>query len=140
MPEESMTSDLVDLLRGGYEAGNRRDFDAVWRFFSPDGVWDLTPMGMGVYEGRAQVRSFVEAWWADFDEFRADPTEVLDLGNGVTFAVIDQKGRPLGSSGEVRMRYADVSTHVDGLKVRVVNYLDIDEARAAAERLAKERG
>ena len=140
MAEESTTPDLVDRLRGGYEAGNRRDFDAVWRFFSPGGVWDLSPMGLGIYEGRKQVRSFVEAWWADFDEFRADPTEVLDLGNGVTFAVIDQQGRPLGSSAEVRMRYADVSAYVDGLKVRVINYLDIDEARAAAERLAEERG
>jgi hypothetical protein len=28
----------------------------------------------------------------------------------------------------------------DGLIVRVTNYTDIDEARAAAERLAEERG
>jgi hypothetical protein len=33
-----------------------------------------------------------------------------------------------------------VSTVVDGLVERMKGYLDIDEARAAAERLAEERG
>jgi hypothetical protein len=33
-----------------------------------------------------------------------------------------------------------VSEENDGLIERVMRYLDIDEARAAAERLAKERG
>jgi hypothetical protein len=32
-----------------------------------------------------------------------------------------------------------VSTVVDGLGERITNYLDIDQARAAAERLAQER-
>jgi hypothetical protein len=48
----------------------------------------------------------------------------------------------MGSSGEVTIRYGSVITWDDGLVVRVANYpeADIDEARAAAERLAQERG
>jgi hypothetical protein len=38
------------------------------------------------------------------------------------------------------MRHAAVGVWVDGLAIRITNYLDIDEARAAAERVADERG
>ncbi len=38
------------------------------------------------------------------------------------------------------MLYAAVSVWADGLAMRVTNHTDIDEARAAAERLAEERG
>jgi len=50
------------------------------------------------------------------------------------------RGRLAGSSGSVELRYAGVSTWADGLIERVTTYLDINEARAAAERLAEERG
>ena len=43
------------------------------------------------------------------------------------------------ASGEVRLRYAAVGVWADGLVVRVTNYTDVDEARAAAERLAESR-
>ena len=36
--------------------------------------------------------------------------------------------------------FAAVGIWVDGKNVRTTNYTDIDEARAAAERLAEERG
>src|SRR5213080_4581579 len=48
------------------------------------------------------------------------------------------KGRPIGSGGEVQLRYAAVTEWVGGMVVRDTNYTDIDEARAAAERLAEE--
>ena len=65
---------------------------------------------------------------------------MLDLGSGVGFGVVMLKGRPVGSSGYVQLRYASVSEWVDGLIVRATFYIDIDEARAAAERLAESRG
>ena len=55
-------------------------------------------------------------------------------------AVDLQHGRPSGSDGFVRFRYAAVSTWADGLIALQTNYTDIDEARAAAERLAQEWG
>jgi hypothetical protein len=45
-------------------------------------------------------------------------------------------GPPVGSSGEVQLRYAAVSVWEDGKVVRMTKYTDID---AATERLAKER-
>jgi hypothetical protein len=51
-----------------------------------------------------------------------------------------QNARPAGSNGHVRLRYAAVSVWREGVIVRTTNYSDIDEARAAAERLAETRG
>ena len=65
--------------------------------------------------------------------------DVLDLGNGVVFLVAVEKGRLVGSTGVVQQRQGWVVTVVDGLIVRITSYTDIDEARAAAERLAQER-
>jgi hypothetical protein len=75
-----------------------------------------------------------------YEEYSLEEEAILDLGDGVTFAVILQKGRPVGSTGYVELRYAAVGTWVDGLLVRITNYTDIDEACAAAERLTEERG
>jgi hypothetical protein len=53
--------------------------------------------------------------------------------------VAHQKARPVGSEGFVELHYATVATWTDGLITHVMTYLDIGEARAAAERLAEER-
>jgi len=97
-------------------------------------------MGLGVYTGLAATRGFFEDWLGNYDEFQVDVEEILDLGSGVTLAVIVQQGRPAGSDGEVQLRYAAVAVWADGLIVRVTNYGDQDEARTAEERLAEERG
>jgi ketosteroid isomerase-like protein len=140
MAEEPMTPDLVELMRRAIEASCRRDFDAILSFFAHDSVWDMAPMGMGTFEGLVAIQAFYEDWMGAYANFQVEAEEILDLGNGVIFAVIVQNGRPVDVSGEVRLRYAVVSTWVDGLAVRAANYSDIDEARAVAERLAGERG
>jgi len=139
MPEESTTPDVVELTRRSIEAGNRRDVDAAMGFYGQESVWDLSPIGLGTYEGLAAIRSFFKEWMAAYDEFEMEVEELLDLGHGVVFFVIRQAGRPVGSSGEVELRYAGFTLWVDGLAARVANYTDVDKARAAAERLAEER-
>jgi hypothetical protein len=54
--------------------------------------------------------------------------------------VISQTARPVGSSGNVQFRYGAVAVWHAGMAVRTTNYSDIDQGRAAAERLAGERG
>jgi ketosteroid isomerase-like protein len=139
MSEESTTPDLVELTRRSFEAGNRRDVDAAIGFYGPDSVWDLSPMGLGTYEGLVAIRSFFEDWIGPYDEFEMEVEELLDLGNGVVFFEVRQNGRPVGSTGHVELRYAGFAVWVDAVAARVTNYTDIDEARAAAKRLAEER-
>ena len=138
MPEESTTPDLVELSRRFHEAASRLDFDAMVSFYAPDAVWEGRASGM-TFEGRTAIRGFWEDWFASYEELRLEQEEDLDLGNGVVFAVIMQMARLVGSSGYVRYRHALVAMWVEGLIVRVTMYSDIDEARAAAERLADER-
>jgi ketosteroid isomerase-like protein len=139
MPEKSTTPDLIGLARLLNEAFNRRDFDAVESFFAPDAV-SVQAEGIGMFEGAAAIRGFYEDAASSYDHFHAEQEEIIDLGNGVTFAAIFLTGHLVGSSGEVQMRYAGVALWAGGVIVRGTNYADIDEARAAAEQLAEERG
>ena len=68
-------------------------------FYAPDAVWDASPMGSARFEGVAAIRGFFEDWFGAYEEFEIEAEEILDLGNGVVFAVTRQKGRPVGSSG-----------------------------------------
>jgi ketosteroid isomerase-like protein len=140
MSEESTTPDLVEFARRRVDAADSRDIDAMMSFLAPDAVWDSTPTGLEVFEGSAAIRRFLEDWWGSYEASEVQAEEILDLGNGVTFAVVIFNARPAGSGGNVRRRYAAVSLVVDNAVSRETNYTDIDEARAAAERLAEERG
>ena len=81
-----------------------------------------------------------EDWIGAYEEFEFEPERIRDLGNGVVFAVAHQNARPVGSAGYVQMHQGNVFVWVEGLLMRVTHYNDIDAARAAAERLAEERG
>ena len=134
MAEESTTPDPVELVRRQCEAGNRRDLDAVASSFAEDATFDGRVAG-DHFEGRAAIRSFVEDWFGTYEKLEFGLEEVRDLGNGVVFAVVTQNGRPVGSAGHVRQREGWVYVWVGGLIARLSTH-DVDEARAAAERLA----
>jgi hypothetical protein len=81
-----------------------------------------------------------EDFVTSYEEFQAEREEIVDIGNGVTFTVTIFKGRLVGSSGQLQLRFPSVTVWTDGLIERQTDYMDIAEARAAAERLAEERG
>ena len=124
-------------MRGLVGAVDRCDVDTVVGFHAPDAVLEAA---VGRFEGVAAIRGFIEDWLANYEEFAVTLEEVRDLGNGVTFSVIRQQGRLVGSSGQVQLWHAAVDVWVDGVVARAITGPDIDEARAAAERLAEERG
>jgi ketosteroid isomerase-like protein len=137
MAEEGATPDLLESWGQAAEATNRRDFDAVMSLFDHDAVWESRA---GTFEGAAAVRSFFEDWWGNYEETDNVIVEGRNLGNGVMFAAHRLDGRPVGSTRVVQERFGLALVWTAGLIVRVVVYSDIDEARAAAERLAQERG
>jgi uncharacterized protein (TIGR02246 family) len=138
MSEEPTTPDLVELLGRAFEALNRGDLDAVASSFAEDATFDGRALGVRC-EGRAAIRSFIEEWLGTYEELEYGLEEVRDLGNGVMFAVVVQKGRLVGSTGHLRQREGWVFVWVRGLVVRLTVYV-VDEGRAAAECLARERG
>jgi ketosteroid isomerase-like protein len=119
------------------DAMSSRDVDSVMSFFATDAV---VLGATGTQNGAAAVRELWGGWLGAFEEMHVEVDELLDLGNGVSFAAAVQVARPRGSSGEVRQRLGfAIVRGADGLIVRWESYPDIDEARAAAERLSHER-
>jgi ketosteroid isomerase-like protein len=139
MSDESTTPDLVERQRQAVEAGGRRDWDGAMSFYAPDAVWDASATGIGTFEGAAAVRRFFEDWVGAYEEYGHEIVESWDLGNGVVFTVLDIDGRLAGSTSRVQERWSWTATWVEGKCERVVVRSDIDEARAAAERLAEEQ-
>ena len=139
MAEESTTPDLVALTRQLFDAASSGDVDALMQFYAPDAVWETTLVTL---DGSAAIRERLEEWFGAFDELEFELEEILDLGNGVTLTVVNQRARPAGSSSGAYMQRQEALIGVweQGMVALATTYLDIDEARAAAERLAQERG
>jgi ketosteroid isomerase-like protein len=138
MSEESTTPDLAERSRQVADAMSSRDIDSVMSLFATDAI---VLGATGTQNGAAAVRELREGWLGAFDGMHVEVDEVLDLGNGVSFAVAIQVARPRGSSGELRQRLGfAIVTGADGLIMPWESYPDPDEARAAAECLAEERG
>src|SRR4051812_9307384 len=107
-------------------------------FFAPDAVLDGR---MERLEGRAAIRRFLDDWFGSFAELRMEPEEFVVLNDAVVLAVVNQEGRLVGVDRQVHQREGWVICwSADGLLVRLRALPDIDEARAAAERLAESRG
>jgi ketosteroid isomerase-like protein len=138
MPEECTTPDPAELTRRAFEAVNQHDIDAVVSFFAPHAVLDgRVEDGL---EGRAAIRGFLDDWFGSFAELRMEVEEFVVLDNGVVLAVVTQEGRPVGADGQVHQREGwAICWSADGLIVRLTTHADINEARAAAERLAESR-
>jgi ketosteroid isomerase-like protein len=145
MSQESTTPDLEEAVRQALEALNRRDFDAALSVYTPDVVFELAPGGFGMVAGssvtgHAAMRRLWEELTSAFADFEMVVEESHDLGCGVTVGVFLQRVRPHGSDRLVERRYGSVASWRDGRIAHGKAYVDIDEARAAAERLAQERG
>ncbi len=142
MVEDIATPDPVELARLFLEAVSSGDFDAVMQYYASDAVMDLTRTLGVAPQGRQAIRRFLEDWLVGYEAVEYAADEISDLGNGVEFAVVLQTARPLGTIGSVQLREGVVVVHAQGLIVRQTVYpqSDIDEARAAADRLAEERG
>jgi ketosteroid isomerase-like protein len=142
MSEESTNPDPVEPARARFfETINRRDLDATVQYYAPDAVMDLTRTLGVALQGREAIRRFLEEWLVGYEAVEYAADEIVDLGNGVEFAVVLQTARPVGTTGTVHLREGFVIVYAQGLIVRqaVYPHTDIDEARAAAERLAEER-
>jgi ketosteroid isomerase-like protein len=138
MTEESATPDLVERALVMLAAGDRGDIDAAIGFYAPHVLWEMVGAGIRL-DGAAAVRDFMQDWFDKYEDHQWKPDETLDLGNGVVLVAYRDSGRPGGSRFTVQERGVLVIEWTEGLIVRVRDYDDIDEARAAAVLLVAER-
>jgi hypothetical protein len=141
MSEEPTTPETLETIRRRIETVNRGDLDAGLAEYAPDAVWDASRIGMGVgvIQGVPAIRRLLIDFYRGFDAVKLQVTEFRDFGNGITFVLLTSEARIPGGDGVVTEHAAHIYERVDGLVVRVIDYRDIDEGRAAAERLAEGR-
>jgi ketosteroid isomerase-like protein len=128
---------LAERTRQSFAAAYRRDWHSVMAFFADEAVWDVP--GLQAFEGQDAIRGFVEDWVGAYQEADIEVEDVLDLGGGVAFVTATLDGRLAGSTAHHRVRFGAAYRWVDELIVYIATYSDIDEARATAERLAREQ-
>ena len=140
MSEDSARLDVLEISRQTREAISQGDIDTAMGFFATDAVYDLSAGGLGAFEGIEAIRSFLEDWHRSWEDYRFEEVELLDLGHGVGLSVMRESGRLAGGRGRVDLLAAQVAICANGKVEWMKAYTDADEARAAAERLAHERG
>lgn len=81
-PELQVDVDDVDRLRAGYQAFNRRDFDAFLGYIEPDAEWwvDARP-GPKLYSGPEGAREYCQEVVEAFDDWTVVPEEFLVSGD-----------------------------------------------------------
>jgi ketosteroid isomerase-like protein len=136
VPEESTTPDLAARAQRFADTVSAGDIDALASFYAPRAVFVAL---VDRFEGRTAIGRFYEDWVGAYSDFEFDVEETRDLGDGVGFVVFAWRARLPGSRGWIDSRIAAVLTLADDLIERQRDYDDVDEARAAAERLAEER-
>jgi uncharacterized protein len=126
----------VQIVRRVYDAlaNAGEDVTALW---DPDVEFDVSRdiwgavMGGGHYRGVEGVRAWMLDLYAAWEQMDIDLEELIEAGDDVV-AVIRVAGRGRVSGIEMEYRPAGVWTIRDGRIVRVVWFVDRDEALEAA--------
>jgi ketosteroid isomerase-like protein len=70
----------VDIVRKAYEAVNRGDLDTAVSCIAPDMKY-VASGATGVFMGPEGMKEFIAGLYEEFDEPRADVSELLDAGD-----------------------------------------------------------
>jgi ketosteroid isomerase-like protein len=122
-------------VRDAVAAFNRGDLDAWLEYFTDDIDYravEGAPDDHGPIEGKDALRAYVEDWRETFDDFRTEPTELIDAGEDRAIAVMRISGRARLSGVEVDLTFAVVYTLRDGKVARGREYWTRDQALEAA--------
>jgi hypothetical protein len=126
---------LVRVIRQGYAAANRRDFDVLLTSldpgieYRPSEAWqfDFDPLYHG-HDGYLQVwQGLLES----FEDVRLDPEELLDLGNRL-LVTTQMSGHGTGSGVFISEPHYQLFTLRRGLVVRQDDFQDRAQALEAA--------
>jgi ketosteroid isomerase-like protein len=143
-----MMRENVDVLRGIYDAFNRRDVDGLMEGFHPEiEIVETEDLGYaalllrvlgprfvvlsGRYRGLDEVRRLFETVWEISDWFRADPEEFIDLDEQVVVPLrLQARARETGLEGEAETAHLWTMQDAKGLRLQV--YAHKAEALEAA--------
>ena len=136
-PHSRLRQALVrHFIRQGIEALNRRDFEAVFGFYDRDCEFvpfQLPTLGLEGTHGRNERIRFQQRWVAEWGEFRFEPEEIIDLGDGRRLLLLGRtKGSGLSSGAGFDGEWAALLTVSTGWIIREEAYFDHAQALEAA--------
>lgn len=118
-----MSEANVELVRRGWEAGLRGDFDLVASLLDPEVKWHAgDPTAEGTCQNRAQALHWMQHRNGPLPEL----VEVRDAGDKVVVVL-----KPHAQTGEESTLVANVTTLRDGKVVEMVHYERAADALAA---------
>jgi hypothetical protein len=128
-----MSSQSVEVVRGGNEAFNQRDADLWLTYAAPEIEW--IPAGpaaieRSVYRGHDEVANGLAWLWETWDVFRLEEGEVRDLGDSVLW-LGRAKLRGSASHVELDQEFAIHFLLHDGKFIRVHAFLSWTDALEA---------
>ena len=129
-----MSEENVEIIRRSYERWNQGDFGWAMELAGPEfeyvtaeGIPGLT----GGFRGRDGFMRFLEQFWEQFDEPRAEPQEFIEAGDSV-LAVVTFRASGKQSGAEVNMEVFQLWTFRDGKVIRGHGFFDREDALEAA--------
>jgi ketosteroid isomerase-like protein len=122
-----------EILRTGYEAFNRGDWDAVFEFAPPDFELQTADrvINAGTYHGREEARRFFEDFFEPFEEVAIELDDLIEKGDLILVLAL-VRSRPIGSSAVVENRVAHLWTTRGGQIVRLQIFPEREKALEAA--------
>jgi ketosteroid isomerase-like protein len=129
-----VSEENVAIARKVFDAGNRRDIEAMLAYTDPEVELQSAIIGGAegnTYRGHQGTRDWVAEGESAFVEFRVEPEEFRDLGDDVlVIGHIHARGRESGV--EIESAGAWLLTFRGGRIVRSRGYLNPQEALQAA--------
>lgn len=127
----------IDVLRAGYEAFSRGDWDDLFREAHPD--FELKTADRvtnpGTYRGPDEVKRFFEDLFEPFEEVVVEPEEFFERDNQIA-VFVQVSSRPRGSSAVVVNRIGHVWTIRDG---KIAHFEIFPEREKALEAIGFEQ-
>jgi ketosteroid isomerase-like protein len=129
-----MSQETIDLTRRAFEAIARGDFTFVQELMAPEIVIVQPPEvpDAKTYRGRDAVIRSWEDWPQQWEEFRMELVDVIDVDEDTVIGVTRQSGRGRDSGIEMQFDVFFVAHAREELMVRLEMFFDREQALRAA--------
>ena len=129
-----MSQEWVELVRGGFEMVADGNLAAFEEYMTPDVVMIQPPEVPDAksYEGPAAMAEAWADWPTQWEDFRLDLIEIIDVGDDVAVSVTRHRGRGRESGIEMDFQVFYVHYGRDGKLARMEMFFTREQALEAA--------
>jgi ketosteroid isomerase-like protein len=129
-----MSLENVEAIRRSSEAWRRQDWEAMIRDVDANVVFvELPAFGKKVHHGREGLVDFMSWWPSQWEAFRAELKEVIDVSDSQVVSVNHHSARMKRTGVELEEDVAFLTTFRAGKAVRIEMFRTAAEAIEAAK-------